>query len=97
MQIALEDIPAAFADVAGITEAAAQVMLSIIILLAAVLPVMYLSKGKKGTTLEVVVLFLTLTMLVGIEWAPFWLLIAAVLVMAAVVAMFGSETITGSD
>lgn len=97
MQIALEDIPAAFADVTGITEASAQVILSIVVLMAFVLPVMYLSKGKKGTTIEIVVMFLTLTMLVGIGWAPFWLLITAMLVMAVVVAMFGADALTGGD
>lgn len=95
MQIALEDIPEAFADIAGITEASAQVLLSLIIIMSFLLPVIYLSRGKKGTWLEAITVFGTLTFLVGIGWAPFWLLIACVLVMASVVAMFGSDVITG--
>lgn len=97
MQIALEDIPAALASVTGMSEAAAQVMLSVVMVLAALLPVMYLSRGKKGTTLEVVTIFLMLTLLVGIGWAPFWLLIMACMVVAFVAASFGTDAITGSD
>lgn len=97
MQLAIEDFPEAFADITGITEASAQVILSIIVLATVLLPVMYLSKGKKGTMLEAIFAFLTLTMLVGIGWAPFWLLITTMLVMAVVVAMFGTSAITGSD
>ena len=92
---ALEDIPEYLADAWGITEATAQVMLCIVVLLAVILPVMLLTRNKKGVVIEAIFLYLTEAMLVGIGWLPFWILIGTVCMMAVVIAMFGAEIITG--
>jgi len=94
--VSLEDIPAALADLWGITEAAAQVLLSIVVILAVLLPVMYLSKGKSEMII-IVMTFITISMLVGIGWLPFWILIAIVSVMAIAWAFLGSKVVVGGD
>ena len=90
----LEDIPSAFADTVGINEATAQVILSIAVIFALLLPTMYLAKGKNAMTLYLMVFLLAEALLVGLGWMPFWILIATVCVMAISVAFLGSK-ITG--
>ena len=91
----LESIPAWFADAMDINLATAQTILSIVVLLTILLPTMYLSRGSKSTILELVMLFLTECLLVGIGWMPFWVLIATVAVMATAVAFLGTKLVTG--
>jgi len=95
--VSLEDIPAAVADLWGITVDAASVLLSIIVILAVLLPTMYLVKGSSATMIEIIMLFLTICLLVGIGWLPFWILIAVVSVMAIAWAFLGSKVVVGGD
>ena len=74
---------------------AGQAILSIVVILAVLLPTMYLSRGSKSTIIEIVFLFLTEAFLVGIGWLPFWLLIATVAVLAFGVASNGTDGILG--
>ena len=92
----LEDIPAYFADFMGISLAAAQVILSIVVILAVLLPTMYLARGTRAITIEIVMLFLCECLLVGIGWLPFWILIATIAVMAIEIAMLGTKIVTGA-
>ena len=94
--LSLEDIPSQVATAWGITEASAQVLLSIVVMLAVLLPVMYLSKGKNTFSI-VIVIFLVECLLVGITWLPFWVLIATVAVMAISIAMLGTDMVIGGD
>ena len=64
-------------------------------ILAVLLPTMYLSRGNKSTIIEIVMLFLTEAALVGFGWWPFWLLIATVAVLAFGIATLGTNAITG--
>ena len=64
--MSLEDVPTWFSDSMGITLASAQVILSVVVLLSVLLPTMYLSRGSKSVTIEVVMLFLVESLLVGI-------------------------------
>ena len=91
----LESIPVWFADAMDINLATAQVILSLVILLTVLLPTMYLSRGSKSTTIELVMLFLVESMLVGIGWLPFWILIATIAVMAMAIALLGTKLVTG--
>ena len=93
--IQLEDIPADLATYLDITEASAQVLLSIVVLLAVLLPVMLLSKGNK-IALYLIFAFLTECLLVGIGWLDFWVLIGTVAIMAIAIALFGSDVVTGT-
>ena len=97
MQASIEDIPELVAVAWGITEASAQVLLSIVVIISVLLPVMYLARGKRALTSEIVVIFLVECLLVGITWLPFWILIATVAVMAIAVAILGTNVVIGGD
>ena len=94
--ISLEDIPAAVAALWGITLASAQILLSIVVILAVLLPTMYLSKGSNEMVI-IIMVFITISLLVGIGWLPFWILIAIVSVMAIAWAFLGSKVVVGGD
>ena len=91
----LESIPVWFADTMDITLAAAQTLLSIVVVLTVLLPTIYLSKGSKSIIAELVMLFLVESMLVGIGWLPFWLLIMTVAMCALAIALGGTGLVTG--
>lgn len=91
----IEDIPTWFSDAFGISLEAAQVILSIVVILAVILPILFLSRNRKGFIIEIVLLFLTESFLVGIGWLPFWLLIATVALMALAIASLGTQVVTG--
>jgi len=91
--MSLEDIPSQFAEYFGINEATAQVILSIAIIFAILLPTMYLAKNSR--TIHLIVLFLTECLLTGIGWLPFWVLIATVAMMAVAIAVLGVGAVTG--
>ena len=93
--MSLEDIPTWFSDYMNISLEAAQVLLSIVVIAAALLPTMYLSRGRKSILIEIVLLFMCEAFLVGIGWLPFWLLIATVAVMAMAIATLGTDMVTG--
>lgn len=93
----VESIPADLADIWGITEASAQVILSIVVIFAVLLPVMYLSKGRNTVLLLLIVTFLSECLLVGLGWLPFWILIATVALMALGVATIGTSIIFGDS
>ena len=95
MMQSLEDIPTWFSDFIGTSLEAAQVILSIVVILAVLLPTMYLSRGTRAITIEIVMLFLCECLLVGIGWMPFWILIATIAVMAMAIAMLGTKVVTG--
>lgn len=93
--MSLEDIPTWFSDTMDISLEAAQVILSIVVILAVLLPTMYLARGTRAITIEIVLLFLTESLLVGIGWLPFWVLIATVAAMSIAVATLGTRIVTG--
>lgn len=91
----ITDIPSWLADAWSISEAVAQVILSIVVIFAILLPVMYLSKGRSSVTIYLLVFVLTSAFLAGIGWMPFWILIIEVAAMALAVASVGSKAVTG--
>lgn len=93
----LEDIPELFADYLDISVESGQIILSVVVLLAVLLPVMYLAKGKRALSIEIVMIFVVMCLLVGINWLPYWILIATVAVLALAWAKFGSDLVTGGD
>jgi len=90
----LEDIPQDFADYFDINLGSAQVILSIAVMFAVVLPVMYLAKDKHQLPI-IVSMFLVESLLVGIGWLPFWILIMTVAVTVMAIALLGSKMVTG--
>ncbi len=93
--MSLEDVPDWLADTLGLNLTTAQVLLSVIVILAVLLPTMYLARGTRAITIEIVMLFLTECLLVGIGWLPFWILIATVAVMSIAVALLGTRVVVG--
>ena len=93
--MSLEDIPTAFADAVGINVGTAQVILSIIIIFALLLPTMLLARGKNVTTIYLIMILLGECLLVGLGWMPFWILIATVAMMAMAIATLGTKVVTG--
>jgi len=91
----LESIPTWFSDTMNISLEAAQMILSVSVILAILLPTMYLARGTRAITIELVMLFLAESLLVGIGWLPFWILIATVAVMALAIASLGTKVVTG--
>ena len=95
MMQSLESIPTWFGDFTGISLEAAQMILSISVILAILLPTMYLARGSNAITIEIIMLFLSMSALVGIGWLPFWILIATVSVLALAIASLGTKVVTG--
>jgi len=91
--MSLEDIPTYLSDFLDISTEAAQVLLSIVVILAILLPTFYLSKGNRIA--EIIMLFLAECLLVGIGWIPFWVLIATVAMMAFGISVLGTDAVTG--
>ena len=96
MQVSIEDIPSDFADYFSITEASAQVLLSVVAFLAILLPVLLVSKGRNPITV-LVATFLTLALLTGIGWLPFWMLIATIALIALGISYLGTGIIFGDS
>jgi len=95
--MSLEDIPSAFADMVGINEATAQVIISIVVIFALLLPAMLLARGKNATTIYLIMLLMAECLLVGLGWMPFWILIATVAMMAIAIALLGTRVVVGGD
>lgn len=93
--MSLESIPTWFSDFTGTSLEAAQVILSLCVILTVLLPIMLLSRNRQGFTIEMIMLFLSMCLLVGIGWLPFWILIATVAVLAFAVASLGTDAVTG--
>lgn len=91
----LEDIPSAFADTVGINEGTAQLILSIAVIFALLLPTMILARGKNVTMIYLIMLLLGELICVGLGWMPFWVLIATVSMMALAIALLGARAVTG--
>jgi len=93
--MSLTDIPAYFSDFTGINEGTAQVILSIIVIFAILLPTMMLARGKNATTIYLIMTLLAECLLVGLGWMPFWILIATICMMALAVAILGGKVLVG--
>lgn len=91
----ITDIPSWLAGAWSISEAVAQVILSLTVLLAVMLPVFLATRGRNAVTVHLFFFFLTECFLAGVGWMPFWILIATVCVMALAAASVGTKAVTG--
>lgn len=91
----LADIPSWMASAWGINETAAQLILSVTVILAFILPVLYMRHDRGGAVIELVMLFIAECLCVGLGWLSIWILVATIGVMAMSIAFFGSKVITG--
>lgn len=90
----LEDIPTWFSDYMDISLEAGQIILSIAVISAVLLPILYLTRGR-GVLLPALVFVLMEALLVGIGWFPLWLMIVTVCIIALLWARLGSGLVTG--
>lgn len=90
----LQSIPTYFSDFFDISVGAAEIILSVMVIMAILLPVMYLSRGRSNLP-TILIFYLTEGILVGIGWLDFWILITTIGVLAAAVAALGTKAITG--
>ena len=94
--MSLEDIPQVFADAVGINLLSAQVILSIFVIFAGLLPTMLLAKGKDSPLLIYLMVFILLEcLLVGLGWLNFWILILTVVVVTLGVVKMSADLVTG--
>lgn len=90
----IESVPTWFADTWDISLEAAQVILSTVVILAILLPVLILTRGK-GLTIPAIMLVLSEVILVGVGWIPSWVVIITIVIVALSVARFGTNLVTG--
>jgi len=90
----IENVPTWFADTWDIPLEAAQVILSVIVILAVLLPVLIVTKGK-GMLIPAVMFILAEAILVGVSWLPAWVMIMTVVVIALIFARTTSTFTTG--
>lgn len=97
MMQSLESIPTWFSDFFDINVEAGEVILSIAVICAVLLPTMYLSMRMKTSTPvpTILMFFLTVALLVGIGWLDVWIMVTLVCVVAMAVAWWGRKTIGG--
>ena len=91
----ITEIPSWLAGSWEITEAVAQIILSVAVLAMVMLPIFLLTRGKSSITMQIFFFFLTECVLVGIGWCPFWILIGTVLMASLAFAAVGNKAISG--
>lgn len=91
----LEEIPTYLAEYLGVTVETAQVLLSIIVFVAVLLPVMIVAKGKYPMAVFMAAQ-LTLLFLVGVQWLAFWVLTLDIVGICAGAAILGANMIFGN-
>lgn len=93
--MSLEDIPSVFAEYFDINETTAQLILSITVILAILLPVMITSRGRNATTIWLIAVFFAECIVLGLGWLPFWIMIMTIAVTVLAIALVGSKAIGG--
>lgn len=91
----ITDIPSWLASAWSISEGVAQIILSITIILAVMLPVFLLARGRTAPTIYIMLFFLIEAFLVGVGWMPFWILLGTLVMAALAVAIIGTKAVTG--
>jgi len=91
VSLSIEDIPEAFADFFGINETTAQLILSIVVIFAILLPTMILAKGKNAVTIWLIMVFIGECIVLGLGWMPLWIMIMTIAVTALSIAWLGSK------
>jgi hypothetical protein len=89
--LSLEDIPSYFAIYTGINETTAQLLLSLVVIFAILVPVMILSRGKNAPMIWLIFTFLGECVVLGLGWLPFWVMIMTIAVTALAIAFLGGK------
>jgi len=89
--MSLTEIPSYFSDFTGINETTAQLILSIIIIVAILFPYLVLAHKKPSTTISLILVFLGECVVLGLGWMPFWIMIMTICVTALSIAWLGGH------
>jgi hypothetical protein len=89
--LSLEDVPSYFAIYTGINETTAQLLLSLVVIFAILVPVMILSRGKNAPMIWLIFTFLGECVVLGLGWLPFWVMIMTIAVTALAIAFLGGK------
>ena len=91
----ITDIPSYFAGITGMNETTAQLLLSIFIIFLFLLPYIILTKGQPNPIVSLMLIFIALSIALGLGWAPFWIMIMMIVVLVAGVAYLGVRGVIG--
>lgn len=91
----ITNIPSYFADLTGMNETTAQLLLSIFIIFLLLLPYVILTKGEPNPIVSLMLVFIGLSIALGLGWAPFWIMIMMIVILAAGIAWLGTRGVTG--
>ena len=78
-------------------ETTAQLILSIFIIFLILLPYVILTKGEPNPLVSIMLVFIGLSIALGLGWAPFWIMIMMIVVFVAGVAYLGTKGVTGGS
>lgn len=93
--MSMTEVPSYFADMTGLNETTAQIILSLVIICMILFPYLVASKGKPDTTISFILIFVALAISTGLGWSPFWLILICITIIALGWAMFGAKATTG--
>ena len=93
--MSITDIPSYFAVLTGMNETTAQLLLSVFIIFLFLLPYIVLTKGQPNPIVSLMLIFIGLSIALGLGWAPFWIMIMMIVVLVAGVAYLGTKGVTG--
>lgn len=89
------DIPSYVADLVGMNETTAQLILSIIIICCLVFPYLILAKDKPNGFVLIILIFVGESIALGLGWSPFWLMLMFMVLLAGAVATLGTKAVVG--
>lgn len=91
----ITDIPSYFSGITGMNETTAQLILSVFVIFLLLLPYVIITKGEPNSVVSLMLVFIALSICLGLGWAPFWILIMMLVILAAGVAFIGTKGVTG--
>ena len=95
LNLDVTDIPSYFADLTGMNETTAQLILSVFIIFLFLLPYIVLTKGQPNPIVSLMLIFIGLSIALGLGWAPFWIMIMMLVILVAGVAYLGTRGVIG--
>ena len=93
--MSLEDVPEYFADITGMNETTAQLILSIAVICLLLFPYLILASKNPSPMISLFLVFVGESISLGLGWSPFWLMIMFMVLTAAGVAVLGAKGVTG--
>ena len=93
----ITDIPSYFAGITGMNETTAQLILSVFVIFILLLPYVIVTKGEPNPLVSLMLVFIGLSIALGLGWAPFWIMLMMIVILVAGVAYLGAKGVTGGS